>query len=141
MQVFWDLRAGDLSIVGSSLFADHTRRLLPMDEYERKMGGYCMMLGFPGDGPGFASHVRTWLDETAHRTDRSFPANEALRIERGEPILTPAAARPNPESLPELRAPIFSIPSSRPNVRKNCPKRSTATRMARAPPYSGWPIF
>ena len=104
MQVFWDLKAGDLCILGSARFADYTRQLLPLDEYQRKVGAYCQMLGFPAEGALFAAHVRAWLEEAASTTDRTFPTNKALRIERGEPILTPVAARPDPESLPALEA-------------------------------------
>jgi TnpA family transposase len=104
MQVFWDLKAGDLSIVGSSLFADYNHQLMPNEEFQRKVGDYCRMLGFPAEGSSFAGHVRIWLEEEAHSTDRTFPANKSLRIERGEPMLTPVAAIPDPESLAELEA-------------------------------------
>lgn len=104
MQVFWDLKAGDLCIVGSTLFADYTHQLLPLDTYQRHVDDYCQMLGFPAEGPRFAAHVRAWLEDAARNTDQTFPANKALRIESGEPILTPVVARPDPESLPELEA-------------------------------------
>ncbi len=104
MQVFWELKAGDLCIVGSALFADYTRQLLPVEEYQHKVAAYCAMLGFPAEGQAFAAHVRAWLEDAARTTDRTFPANKTLRIEQGELILTPVAARPAPESLPELEA-------------------------------------
>ena len=82
MQVFRDLKAGDLSIAGSSLFADDTRQLLPEDEYRRAVGDYCRMLNFPAEGRSFAAHMQARLEDAAHTTDRTFPADAALRSER-----------------------------------------------------------
>ena len=45
-----------------------------------------------------------WLEERATATDRAFPANKSVRIEKNEPIITRAAAAPLPEGLAELEA-------------------------------------
>jgi len=103
-QVLWDLKSGDLCIVGSAEFADHTRQLIPWAEYERKVAAYGAMLGLPVDGAAFVAHVRDGLEETARATDRAFPTNKAVRLEKGELILTRSEPRPEPESLPELQA-------------------------------------
>jgi len=103
-QVLWDLKAGDLCIVGSAEFADYNRQLMAWEEYDRKVAAYGQMLGLPVDGPAFVAHVRDWLEDLARTTDRTFPTNKAVRIEDGEPVITRAEARPDPEGLPALDA-------------------------------------
>ena len=76
-----------------------------MEEYQRKVARLLPDAGLPGGGPSLRRpRAGAGWRTTARTTDRTFPANKALRIEKGEPILTPAAARPDPESLPELEA-------------------------------------
>jgi len=58
--------------------------------------------GFPVDGPAFVAHVRAWLEDIARATDAAFPANKAVRIEDGEPVITRPVPAPMPEGLPEL---------------------------------------
>lgn len=103
-QLLWDLKAGDLCIVGSAEFADYNRQLIPWEEYERKVAAHGQMLALPVQGPTFVDHVRSELEEVARTTDRTFPANKAVRIENGEPVIARAEPRPDPAGLPALDA-------------------------------------
>jgi hypothetical protein len=103
-QLLWDLKAGDLCIVGSDEFADYNRQLVSWDEYDRKIAAFGQVAGLPVDGPRFIAHVRGWLEQIARQTDRAFPANKAVRIEKGEPVMTRAERPADPERLPELEA-------------------------------------
>jgi len=103
-QVLWELTSGDLCIVGSAQFADYNRQVVSWAEYDASRAEYGRVAGFPVDGPAFVAHVRAWLEDIARATDAAFPANKAVRIEDGEPVITRPAAAPTPEGLPELEA-------------------------------------
>jgi hypothetical protein len=103
-QLLWDLKAGDLGIVGSDEFADYNRQLVGWAEYDRKIATFGQVAGLPVDGPTFVAQVRGWLEELAAETDRTFPANTAARIEKGEPVIMRTERAPDPERLPELEA-------------------------------------
>lgn len=103
-QLLWDLNSGDLCIVGSDAFADYRDQLISWEKYEAGVAAYGQAAGLPVDGPAFVGHVRAWLAELAAATDRAFPANTSVRIERNEPIVTRPAAAPAPDGLAELEA-------------------------------------
>jgi TnpA family transposase len=53
-----------------------------------------------------ASERRQWLTAIARATDRSFPENDALRIENGEPVLSKLVRKKTPARLAWLEATI-----------------------------------
>ncbi len=130
-QLLWDLKAGDVCIVGSAAFADHNRQLMPWEEYDRKVAAYGQMLGLPVDGPAFVDHVRGWLEDLARATDQSFPANKGVRLEHGEPVITRAEPRADPESLPALDALLTA----------RIPSRDVLTTLTDTAHWVHWPRF
>jgi Tn3 transposase DDE domain len=46
-----------------------------------------------------AAQLRNQLEERGRPADKSFPDNRYLRFEKGEPILTPVQAAPDPDGL------------------------------------------
>ncbi|GAC1437798.1 MAG: Tn3 family transposase [Chloroflexota bacterium] len=101
-QVLWELSSGDLCIVGSDQFADYGAQLVSWAEYDAGIREYGRLAGVPVDSPAFVAHVRDWLEGIAQETDRAFPANKAVRIEDGEPVITRPAPVPPPAGLPAL---------------------------------------
>jgi hypothetical protein len=85
--MMWDLKSGDAAIEGSREYADYREQLVTEDEVASMMGAYWQEAGIPTDAQQFVSERRQWLASIAQETDRSFPENDALRIENGEPIL------------------------------------------------------
>jgi len=50
----------------------------------------------------FVARLRADLDKTARAADESFPDNRYLRIENGEPLLSPVRADPDPAGLSRM---------------------------------------
>jgi hypothetical protein len=50
-----ELRSGDLCVAGSDAFADYRDYLLPWNECEKRLPGYCEKLGMQDSGSGFRS--------------------------------------------------------------------------------------
>lgn len=107
-QVLWDLSSGDLCITGGGGFADYRTELVSWDAYVAGISEYGRLVGIPVEGAAFVAHVRGWLEGIAQETDRAFPANKAVRIEDGEPVITRPAPRPAPAGLPALEALLAS---------------------------------
>jgi len=98
-----ELKAGDLCIAGSELFADYRSQLLSWEECEPKLAEYCQQLNFPMTAIGFVEHLRTWLTEVAAEVDRTRPQNYELTInEKGEPALKKLRAKAEPRTLAQL---------------------------------------
>src|SRR5207249_6194551 len=95
---------GDVAIVGSDAYADYRTQLIDWEEYQRSVQDYGAMVGFPTDAPAFVAHVRQRLHDQAQATDTTFPTNEALRIEDGEPVLGRLPRRSDPAGLAVLEA-------------------------------------
>lgn len=100
-QILHELKSGDLCLPGSDHFADYRDQLISWEEYQRDVGAYAEMVGLPIGADDVVALMKTRLTQAAETTDRAFPDNSALRIEKGEPILR------RPEKaviLPGLRA-------------------------------------
>lgn len=93
------LKSGDLALVGSDAYADYRDQLIDWSEYQQTVAAYGQMVGFPTDGDAFVAHMRQRLHDQAQATDTTFLRNEALRIERGEPILSRSTKQPEPPGL------------------------------------------
>jgi Tn3 transposase DDE domain len=103
-QVLWELKSGDLAVIGSDSFADYRAQLIATDEYDQTVGTYADMVGFPVDGAAFMAHFRAKLVAIARATDTAFPSNQALSIVHGEPVVTRPQARAEPDELHTLEA-------------------------------------
>lgn len=103
-QLLAELKSGDVAIVGSDAYADYRAQLIDWDEYQQQVAAYGAMVGLPIDGPAFIAHIRQRLHDQAQATDTTFPTNEALRIEDGEPVLGRLPRRPDPPGLAALEA-------------------------------------
>lgn len=81
------LQNGDLAIVGSEKFADYRGQFISIEEYEASIQEYCLQTSLATEKGRVVDQLRERLTETAVRVDDSFPENECLRIEDGEPVL------------------------------------------------------
>jgi hypothetical protein len=100
--VMLELKSGDLCVPGSDQFSDYRKELVSEDEFERGVALYGEQAGIPVDGPSFIARLRGQLEAAAKRADDTFPANEYLRIENGEPVLKRLSRKPEPEGLLRL---------------------------------------
>lgn len=96
-RLLWDLKAGDVCIVGSLEFADYRAQLVNDAEFEALLPAFCEELGLPSDSESVVAHFKTKLKQAAQTASDSFPSNDGLRIENGKPVLKPIKAKPLPE--------------------------------------------
>lgn len=101
-QILWELKSGDLAVVGSDAFADYRAQLIDDAEYARSVEAYGAMVELPVSGQAFVEHYRRKLAEIATETDQAFPSNQAVTIVNGEPCITRPKARPDPVGLAAL---------------------------------------
>jgi TnpA family transposase len=98
-QVMIELLSGDLCIVGSAQFADYRAQLIPWEDSTRTVAAYGRQVGLPVDSTAFVTQMRTELEDLAAAVDASFPANTAVRLVDGEPVLRRLTKRPTPGML------------------------------------------
>jgi TnpA family transposase len=98
-QIVWDLKSGDAAIEGSHEYADYREQLITEDEAAEMTDGSQEQAGVLTDAKEFVSERHRWLTAIAQQTDRSFPKNDALRIENGEPILAKLLRKKGPARL------------------------------------------
>jgi len=75
------------------------QQLIPWDQFEREVSVYGDQTGIPTEAKRFVQSLQEMLISTSRNTDERFPQNESVRIENGEPILSPLGAKYEPEDL------------------------------------------
>ncbi|MBA3438385.1 MAG: Tn3 family transposase [Pyrinomonadaceae bacterium] len=92
------LQNGDLVMLGSEKFGDYREQFVSPEEYGATVDLYCQQIELPVERNLLLDQLREQLTTRAEEVDASFPENEDLRIEDGEPVLrklrrTPEAAQ------------------------------------------------
>lgn len=98
-EIMQDLKSGDLCIKGSDKYSDYRKQLITWEEYNREIDKFGEQIGIPINAEDFVEHFKTLLNDSADDCDKSFPKNQYLRIEKGEPILTPLKKKEEPKHL------------------------------------------
>jgi len=98
-QIMWDLKSGDAAIEGSHEYADYREQLISESEAADLSAAYQEQAGILTDPAEFVRERNQWLSGIAEATDRSFPENDALRIENGEPVLAKLTRQKTPARL------------------------------------------
>ena len=80
-------------------FRDYRQQLIPWDQFKREVSAYGEQTGIPTEAKQFVQSLQEKLISTSRNTDERFPQNESVRIENGEPILSPLCAKHEPEDL------------------------------------------
>ena len=106
LQVANDLKSGDLCIPESDKFRDYRTQLLSWEDVHPRLSNYGEQAGIATEPKAFIAQLRNQLEAQGRATDNSFPANQHLRFENGEPILTPVEAVPDPEGLDQALSSI-----------------------------------
>ena len=99
VQVASDLKATDLCIPAGEKFRDYRQQLVSWEEYQREVVTDGEQTGLAITGPLFVAQLRSDLEKQARSTDEGLPQNKHVRIEKGEPIVSPVRAHPEPEGL------------------------------------------
>lgn len=94
------LQSGDIVIVGSGKFSDYRNQFVRDEEFRQIAPEYCRQTGLSSDGKSLIKYLRQWLQGTSQKVDATFPENEFLSIENGEPVLRKLDRLAVPENLP-----------------------------------------
>jgi hypothetical protein len=97
--VMIELKSGDLCVAGSEQFSDYRTQLISWEAYAQQVGAYCQQVGIAAEPAQFVQDLRARLAETICTTDAAFPANTALTIRKGEPVLRRLKKQPAPEGF------------------------------------------
>lgn len=101
-QVATDLKSNDLCIPLGAKLGDYRERLVPWETYHREVNTYGERMNIPVRPEDFTARLRADLDTAARAADEGFPENRHLRIENGEPVLSPVRADPDPIGLSRM---------------------------------------
>jgi len=101
-QVSEELQTGDLCVPLGKKFRDYRSQLISFEDYQREVATYGEQMNIPVDGKALVARLQSELREKARVTDKAIPANPHIRIENGEPILTPVRAHPTPLGFPKF---------------------------------------
>lgn len=103
-QVANELKSCDLCVPLGDKFRDYNQQLLPWPQFEEEVERYGEQTGIPVSPEEFVNALRQRLEQTARQTDTQMPSNEYMRIENGEPTLSPTRGRREPENLKAVEA-------------------------------------
>ena len=101
-QILWELKSGDLAIVGSEQYADPNAQLLPWEAYAAQITDYGREVELPVDGEAFVAHVQRWLTTIARTTDQALPTNQQVYLEHGRPVIRRPEKKQAPPGLATL---------------------------------------
>ena len=105
-QMMWDLKSGDAAIQGSREYTDYRDQLISEEEAAELSAAYQEQAGISTEPKEFVAEKRRWLIQIVLDTDHSFPNNDAVRIENGEPVLAKLVRKKTPARLAWLEATI-----------------------------------
>jgi TnpA family transposase len=105
-QMMWDLKSGDAAVEGSREYADYRDQLISAEEVAAMSLAYQEEAGIPTNAKEFVAERRRWLSQIAQETDQSFPENDAVHLENGEPVLAKLVRKKTPTRLTWLEATI-----------------------------------
>jgi len=101
-QVATDLKANDLCLPLGTKLGDYRERLVSWETYQQVVPTYGERMNLPIGASDFVARLRSELHQAARTADAQFPQNPYLRIEHGEPVLSPVRAHPDPVGLARM---------------------------------------
>ena len=124
-----ELRTGDVAVAGSDSYANWAEHLLPWEDCEPLLDGFCAEVGLPRDAAGFTAALRARLEETAAATDAGYPDNADLVIDaHGVPTLKRRRGQERTASAIRLEE----------QIKQRLPERSLLGILARTAHWLGW---
>ena len=98
-QVANELKSCDLCSPLGNKYRDYNQQLIPWTQFTKEVERYGEGTGIPTKAVEFVQSLRERLENSARQTDAQMPSNEYVRIEHGEPTLSPTRGRHEPENL------------------------------------------
>jgi len=94
-----ELKSGDLFIEGSEKYGDYREQLISWEEYHANIENYCKQVGCPTDADVFVTGLREQLTSDILSVDASFPFNESVSIQNGQPVIRKLTKNEKPKGL------------------------------------------
>ncbi|MEU3282429.1 Tn3 family transposase [Streptomyces antibioticus] len=125
-----ELRCGDVAVIGAEDYGDWTRMLLPWEQCEPKLAGFCEQAGIPATASEFTVRLRERLTTIAETVDAGYPDNKDLTINpvTGVPSLALRRAGERTASAEKLEEALS----------ERLPARSVLEHLARAAHWTHW---
>ncbi|MFC4062621.1 Tn3 family transposase [Planomonospora corallina] len=124
-----ELRTGDVAVAGAGEYADWSANLLPWEQCEPLLEGFCAQVGLPATAAGFVEHLRVSHLGAAARLDAEYEDNTDLVIaEDGTPTVKRRRGKQTLEAAENLQAAI----------ERRMPERSLLSIVARTAHWLGW---
>jgi TnpA family transposase len=124
-----ELRTGDIAITGAGEYADWRANLLPWEECEPLLEGFCNGAGLPATATGFTTRPRNTHLDAAGALDAGYEDNADLVIgEDGVPALKRRRSAGTPQAAERLKDAI----------ERRMPERSLLSIVARTAYWLGW---
>jgi hypothetical protein len=124
-----ELRTGDIAITGAGEYADWRANLLPWEECEPLLEGFCAGAGLPATASGFTERLKHAHLDAAAALDAGYEDNADLVIgEDGAPSLKRRRSGGTPEAAEKLAE----------AVARRMPERSLLSIVARTAYWLGW---
>ena len=124
-----ELRTGDIAVTGAGEYADWRANLLPWEECEPLLEGFCAGAGLPATAAGFTERLRHAHLDAAAALDAGYEDNADLVIgEDGVPSLKRRRSAGTPQAAEKLAE----------AVARRMPERSLLSIVARTAYWLGW---
>ena len=124
-----ELRTGDIAVADAGEYADWRANLLPWEECEPLLEGFCAGTGLPATASGFTERLRHAHLDAAAALDAGYEDNADLVIgEDGVPSLKRRRSAGTPEAAERLAE----------AVARRMPERSLLSITARTAYWLGW---
>jgi TnpA family transposase len=124
-----ELRTGDIAVTGAGEYADWRANLLPWEECEPLLEGFCAGVGLPATASGFTERLQHAHLDAAAALDAGYEDNADLVIgEDGAPSLKRRRSAGTPEAAEKLAE----------AVARRMPERSLLSIVARTAYWLGW---
>ncbi|GAA3074087.1 hypothetical protein GCM10017600_26670 [Streptosporangium carneum] len=124
-----ELRTGDIAVVGAGEYADWGANLLPWEQCEPLLEGFCAQVGLPDTAAAFVAQLRGAHLAAAARLDAEYEDNTDLVIaEDGTPTVKRRRGQETLKAAENLEAAI----------ERRMPERSLLSIVARTAHWLGW---
>jgi hypothetical protein len=124
-----ELRTGDVAVIGSASYANWQTQLLPWEECEPMVAGYCAEAGLPSSPSEFTAGLQMRLAELAASVEAGYPDNADLVIdEEGGAVLKAREGK-------ERRASALALEAA---IKDRLPERPLLDILARVSRGTDW---
>ena len=97
-----ELKSGDVVIMGSDKYGDFRDQLVSWEEYHEQIAEYGELAGIITDPKALIAELKRWLRKSSNETDKKFPGNDQVRIEKGELVIQRVKRKPIPAALERI---------------------------------------